>query len=142
MTPTPGGGLYASFNYPAALSQVVGGETIAPTLVNYDYSYRDIESWNLEIIIYTNPSGNLTNDSPYTYRQLHPAIFQESKTTINHQPVDIMTDKTAAGFGKLAFLIHGQYQATISLTGNDANGVDDLQATFNMVLNSWRWLVN
>ena len=141
MTPTPGGGLYASFNYPAALTQVVSSHnTATPNTVTYSYTRQDVESWDLEIVIFVNPSGQLTNDSAYTYRKMHPQEFQDTQTVINGQNIDVMTDKAAPGFSKLAFLIHGKYQATVSLYGNDADGTAGLQATFNMVLQSWHWL--
>jgi hypothetical protein len=142
LTPTPGGGRYVSFNYPAALEQTVSSQLVTPDVASYDYTYHDIESWNLEIVVFTNPSGQLTNDSPYTYRKAHPDIYQESQASFNNQAVDIMTDKTAEGFSKVAFLIHGQYQATVSLYGDDAAGPGYLQTSYNMVLNSWHWLTN
>jgi hypothetical protein len=142
LTPTPGGGRYASFNYPAALNQTASGKLVTPVVAAYEYSYRDVESWNLAIDILLIPSGQLTDNNSYQVRKINPQQYQESHVTVNNQSIDVMTDKTVSGFSKVAFLIHGQYQATVSLYGDDPSGVGDLQSTFNMVLDTWHWLAN
>lgn len=87
------------------------------------------------------PSGQLKDNNGYQVRKINPSTYQESHIVLNNKPIDVMTDKTVGGFSKVAFLINGQYQATISLYGDDANGLDVLQSTLNMVLSTWRWQV-
>ncbi len=142
MTPTPGGGRYASFSYPAALHQVASGQIITPVVAIYDFSHSDIESWNLAIEILQIPSGRLADNSSYQLRRMKPQQYQESHVVINHQTIDVMTDKTVGGFSQVAFLIRGQYQATVSLYGDDPGGIGSLQSTLNMVLQTWHWLAN
>ena len=142
LIPTPGGGRYASFSYPSIMQQVANSKLITPVIAIYNYSYRDVESWKLAIEVLQIPSGQLTDNNSYQTRKLNPQQYQESHETINSQMIDVMTDKTVGGFSKVAFLVHGQYQATISLYGDDPSGVDILQKTFDMALGNWHWLAN
>ena len=142
LSPTPGGGRYASFSYPSIMQQVVSSKLITPVVAIYNYSYRDVESWKLAIEVLQIPSGQLADNNSYQTRKLNSQQYQESHETINSQVIDVMTDKTVGGFSKVAFLVSGQYQATISLYGDDPSGVDILQKTFDMVLGNWHWLVN
>ena len=142
LTPTPGGGRYASFSYPAALHQVANSQIVTPVVAIYDFSHSDVESWNLAIEILQIPSGRLADNTSYQLRKIKSQQYQESHVVINNQTIDIMTDKTVGGFSQVAFLVHGPYQATVSLYGDDSSGVGSLQSTFNMVLQTWHWLAN
>jgi hypothetical protein len=53
-----------------------------------------------------------------------------------------MTDKTITYYNKVAFLVRGSYQATISLSGDDQGGEGNLVKTLNMILGSWTWKTN
>lgn len=140
-TPKYISGQYASFSYPSGLQVKPSSASGGSTLAVYMFSYHDIEDWNLVVTIYNYPTGTLMGNSAYLMRKLNPATYSESAETINNKPVDIMTDNTAGGFSKVAFLINGQYQATISLYGDDSNGMVPLQRTLDMIIKSWMWLV-
>jgi hypothetical protein len=142
LRPEPISGTYVSFSYPRGLTRTADSKLIGPVVAMYNFSHHDVESWNLAIEILVIPSGQLADNNSYQLRKINPNTYQESHITVNNQLIDIMTDKTAGGFSKVAFLVHGQYQATVSLYGDDANGLGDLQSTFTMVLGTWHWLAS
>jgi hypothetical protein len=132
---------YATFDYPALMTStpttLVSGEVAA-----YTFVHHDVATWNLAVEIYPNNSGLLSGSSAYEYRKLNPQTYQESVQTIHKQTIHTMTDITYGGFNKTAFLVHDNYLATVSLYGDDANGLNAINDTFNMILQSWQWQVN
>lgn len=132
-------GTYVSFNYPNKLNQVANDKLALPILEQFNYRYHDIESWHLAIDIMKNPGGNVTTMSDYKFRKTKPEIYKESTETLNGQKIVIMTDTSAGGFSKVAFLDSGTTAATISLTGDDPSGTNLLAKSFDMVLASWQW---
>jgi hypothetical protein len=129
---------YISFRYPKLLkptqTSLVSGEVAA-----YTFMHRDIATWNMAVEVMPLPNGGLQGNSAYEMRKSEPATYTESTFTKNGQSVDVMTDTSYGGFSKVAFLTHGQYQATISLFGDDSGGTNALQQTFNMIIDSWKW---
>jgi hypothetical protein len=133
-------GQYASFDYPKGLSPQKPASTITPPILQqYDFVGRDIETWILVTSVANLPSGQLSNDSSYTLRASNPSTYSRSSESVNGQSVIIMTDMTAAGFSKIAFMVHGDQVGTVSLTGDDQAGSQPLQTAFNMTLDSWHW---
>lgn len=130
---------YASFSYPKGLTTVAPSRFGPPVVAIYDLTYRDIQTWRLAVSIVRIPSGNLSDNNAYQFRRINPAKYAESHVHLNGQNVTIMTDTTAGGFSQVAFLVHGQYQAVVSLYGDDPRGTEGLQTTFSMILGSWRW---
>jgi hypothetical protein len=96
----------------------------------------------LAISIYLIPGGKLTDSNSYQVRAIKPSQYQQSSQIVKGQVVVIFSDKTITYYNKVAFLIHGSYQATISLSGDDQNGSGNLVKTLNMILNSWTWKVD
>lgn len=139
LTPKLINGKYATFNVPSCLTQVANSKIITPELSTYNFSYKDIEPWNLAIDILNIPTGKITDNNAYQVRQINPTMYAPSQININGQNITVMTDKSTGGFSKVAFLVNGQYQATISLYGDDIYGTKPLDSTFNMVLSSWHW---
>lgn len=138
LTPVPVQGSYAGFDYPRGLNRVADNPLVPPVLAMYNFQHRDVESWQLAIAILSIPSGNLGDNNAYQFRKTKPDTYRLSYLTIRGQQVPVMSD-LSAGFSKVAFLVHGPYQASISLHGADAEGVGPLDSTFMMVLNSWQW---
>jgi hypothetical protein len=138
LTPKPYNGNYMSFNYPVSLKAAANNKLVTPVVAMANFSYPDIASWNLAIDIIQVPSGTLSGNNSYQVRQINPAVYQQSMITIHGKPITVMTDTQATTFSKVAFLIDGQYQATVSLYGNDFNP-DYLTKTFMMILSSWVW---
>jgi len=141
MTPVVQSSKYASFNYPEALTKEAQQSFNLPFVAVYNYTKHDVSSWELAISIMNVSSGSLNDNGSYHYRKVNPDKYIESNKTINDKNVVIMTDQTASGFAKVAFLVNGQYQATISLTGDHLGSSSSLDETFNMVISSWRWLI-
>jgi hypothetical protein len=50
-----------------------------------------------------------------------------------------MTDTSTGEFSKVAYLFHGNYQASVALVSDDSPDTNSLSTAFNMVLNSWSW---
>ncbi len=130
---------YVSFNYPSIMLSKQAQQPSSPIVDNITFSYPDIESWLLAIEIYNIPGGNFYNNEAYQARLIDPSVYKLTQTTVNGTTVPIFTDTTAVGYKRVAFLISGNYQATVSLTGNDASGITPLVNTMAMILNSWQW---
>lgn len=141
MTPVPISNAYASFDYPAAFTQTPTGGLMAHEVAGYTMVHRDIATWSLAIEILSIPSGSLSDNNSYQYRKVNPQTYSENQFTVNGQTVTEMTDTSYGGFSKVAFLVHGSYQAVISLYGDDPNGLTDLRASLTMLENSWQWKV-
>jgi hypothetical protein len=139
LTPVSISNAYASFDYPEALRQTPSGGLMTNEVAAYTFLYRDLETWSMAIEIVTNQSGLVSDNNAYQFRKVNPQTYAETDYSVNDQPVVVMTDKTYGGFSKVAFLVHGSYQAIISLYGDDPGGIGNLSKTFNMVINSWQW---
>lgn len=138
-TPQHISGTYALFNYPKSLIVAHNNPLVNPVVAQYNFTYHDIESWNLAIAILATPGGSLASNNAYQFRKSQPNIYKESHETFNNQAVDIMTDTTVGGFSKVAFLESSNFSATVSLEGDDSAGISVLSKTFNMILSSWQW---
>jgi len=130
---------YVSFDYPSIMTAKKPPQPTLPVIDNATFSYPDDESWLLAIAVYKIPSGNFNNNSAYQARIVNPSVYKLSQSTINGISVPIFTNVTVTGYSRVAFLISGDYQATVSLIGDDINGVTPLANTMAMVLNSWQW---
>jgi len=142
LTPHPRDGQTVSFSYPMALTVAKNSPFALPTVEEFNFTYRDIESWNIAIAVLYIPSQRINDNNAYLFRKVHPETYHESQQTVQGQPIKVMTDSSVGGFSKVGFLTHGNYQATVSVIGDDSDGTAVLQKTFNMILNSWRWKVN
>ena len=141
LVPTLGSDKYVSFDYPSGMSKQSSAVVVAPSVADFIFTARDIQSWLLAIDITSDPSGNLANNSGYTLRKNNPNEYHESQVMIHGVAIPVMTDTTAPAFSQVAFLSHENWVATVSLIGDDADGAQPLQTSFNMVLNSWHWLI-
>jgi hypothetical protein len=133
-------GTYASFVYPGTLQQMTGLD--GPTggeLAVYNYKKPDVVSWHLAITITRLNEPVLTSDGAYLLRKSHPEQYQSSTATYGSNTYTIMTDTQASGFSKVAFALHGDISADISLTGDDSSDGSTLTQTFQQVLQSWQW---
>ena len=139
LTPKPATGKYAAFNYPAGLTVARNSPLVAPVVEQFNFTRHDIETWNLAIAVLSTPGGSLADSNAYQFRKNRPDIYKESHLAVNNQSVDVMTDTSTGGFSKVAFLEGNGLSATVSLYGDDPAGMNDLSATFNMILTSWHW---
>jgi len=139
-TPVPVHNAYFSFSYPASMHAYAQQPVKAPELADYSYGYQDIESWQLAVSAQTLAETSLSQDSSYIYRTQHADQYQLSNTTINGYPVAIITDTKAAGFSKVAFMLHGSEVIHISLYGNDTSGISMLNNVFTQILHSVQWV--
>jgi hypothetical protein len=130
---------FVSFNYPTIMTMNQTPKFGPPIVDVANLSYPDDESWLLSVQVLNIPSGTLYDNSAYQARIINPTTYQLTQSTINGMSVPIFTDKTASGYNRVAFLLSGNYQATVSLTGNDISGLTPLVNTMAMVLNSWQW---
>lgn len=131
---------YASFSYPNTLSPLAGmdgphGEEVAV----YNYGKQDVVSWHLAVSINHLQQPTLTSDSSYMVRKDRPSQYQATTVTSGANTFIVMTDMQAGGFGKTAFILHGDLSADISLTGDDSSGGSTLAQAFQQVLQSWKW---
>ncbi|HET8991922.1 MAG TPA: hypothetical protein VFN31_02715 [Candidatus Saccharimonadales bacterium] len=140
-TPVKVADKFISFTYPKSLYKVANNPQYPPQVDEFNYAYRDSQTWDLSIstVLVNYP---ISSNSGYRLRINDPSTYAEVTKTINNQPVYIFTDTTAPGFSKVAFLVNGQLQASVALTGDDFGVETNLQKTFDQVLNSWHWQVN
>lgn len=139
LTPVKVTNSYASFDYPSIMTLTSNNALTSHELANYTFVHRDIATWNMTIEVLYVPSGKLADNNSYQFRHVSPERFIETNALINDNNIAIMTDSTYGGFSKVAFMVHGPYQAVISLYGDDQNGLTNLEKTFSMVLNTWDW---
>ncbi|HUD05376.1 MAG TPA: hypothetical protein VMR18_00430 [Candidatus Saccharimonadales bacterium] len=140
LTPVLKTGRYVSFRYPKGLTLNPPQKPYGSIVEEYVFFAHDVESWQLGIDITKVTIGGLDGFGSYVIREQNPKEYTLSSVVANGQTIPVMTDLLAGEFSKVAYLVHGDYIATVSLTGDDSSGVAPLQTTFSMVLNSWRWL--
>jgi hypothetical protein len=138
-TPTIVHNKFFTFSYPAALNPQTQQPLSGSEIASYGYTYRDVESWQLTVVVLEPSAPILGNDSAYSYRIKHPEQYQLSTETVDGLPVQITTDTEAGGFSKVAFVQHGTEIANISLLGDDSSGTGLLNKTFSQVIDSWVW---
>jgi hypothetical protein len=139
-TPSPVTGTYISFAYPKLFAvDKATQKPQDPILASYVYQYNDTGSWLLAITVTDLQSDSLKADSSYYARLLNPTEYQLATVAVKNNTFQVMTDTQAAGFGKVAFSLHNNMSADISLTGYDDLGTANLQKAFNIVLGSFSW---
>lgn len=139
-TPTTVTGTYISFAYPKLLLvDTATQKPQYPIMESYVYKYNDTETWLLAITVTDLQSDSLKADSSYYARLLNPTEYQLSTVTVKNNTFQVMTDTQAVGFGKVAFSLHNNMSADISLIGDDDLGTTNLQKVFNIVLGSFSW---
>ncbi len=139
MTPVSITTTYASFEYPAAFTQTPTGGLMTHEVAGYTMVHHDVATWSLAIEILSIPTGNLSDNNSFQYRKVNPQTYAENQFAVNGQTVTEMTDTTYGGFSKVAFLVHGQYQAVISLYGDDPSGLNNLRLSLTMIEKTWHW---
>lgn len=139
LTPTRYTGHTFQFDYPLGLQPRAPSPLVGPDIEKASFLVRDVMTWNLEIDVADTGQQPLSGDASYRFRKQHPTIYQPSTQIINGHTVVVMTDTTATGFSKVAFLQQADKRATVALQGDDASGIGPLQTTFTMVLTSWHW---
>jgi hypothetical protein len=139
LTPTLYKDSFVAFNYPKGLSKKPSNPLAATDVDIIDFGAQDILSWTLAIDVTNTGSKPLNDDSSYRIRTDQQSIYKQSSLYIGNQNVTVMTDTTASGFSRVAFLQHGNLRATVALIGDDADGSSPLQTSWNMILSSWQW---
>lgn len=139
LTPTTATNNYATFTYPRNMITRKSQVPHYPVLASYNLTYQTLAPWSLAISIIRVPTGNLADNNAYRFRLINPQTFVRTQIKLKDKTATIMTDESAGGYARVGFLVHGQYQAVISLTGEDRSNMADLQSTLNMVLGSWHW---
>jgi hypothetical protein len=132
-------GKTASFQYPGVMRQTKADALTSGDVEKFAFVNPDMPPWNLSIQVRKLPSGQLADDGSYNFRHVHPEQYTEQKLTANGAPASIMSDRTA-GFGKVAFLVHGGLAAEIALTSTDTADTAQLQAALMTVTQTWHWL--
>jgi hypothetical protein len=133
-------GTYANFSYPGSLHPMANAPDISGSeLASYNYLKTDVETWHLAIMITQLRSPSLTSDTNYTIRKDNPAVYQQSTVTYGTNTFTVMEDTSADGFAEVAFILHGNMDATISLVGNSVSSTSGLDTAFQQVLQSWQW---
>lgn len=131
---------YASFTYPNNMTPEVQQATPnASGLATFTFMKKDLVDWDLVITINRLSSSNLTSDAGYNLRKGDPSVYAPSTITTGSNTFAVMTDMTAADFSEVAFSVHGDMSADISLQGADATDENILPTTFREILDSWKW---
>jgi hypothetical protein len=132
---------YVSFDYPKGMILRSTALNSQNSVDDYVFFAKDIYSWTLAIDIATAPDGSVTQTSSFIYRTENPQEYIESENTINGNKTYIFSDSEFSnGFSKVAFFPHGNFVATVALTGDDSRGVGPLEQAFSLVVDSWYWL--
>lgn len=130
---------YASFSYPAKFTRL-GSETVSdPVLARYNFTKRQVSSWQAAITITKLASGSLSDDGTYNYRNVTTSRFQKEERSIGTHQVTIYTDLTSEVFSKVAYFRQGTRGASISLSGGLPSNMQQLQTDFDALIASWQW---
>jgi hypothetical protein len=132
-------GEYASFMYPQALTVLPTTAVSPPVLAEYQYSYKDVESWRLSVTVLQLSQPSLIADNSYQFRTLDPTRYIQTTQNIDGQTYVVMSDTQAGGFSQIAYTLHGTQVAEISLYGDNVPGTHLLESIFRSVLGSWQW---
>jgi hypothetical protein len=132
-------GTYASFRVPKALHRLPNESIAAPVLESFSFDYLANSRWRLSISIQPTTSNPNGYDSSYQFRLTHPDQYSESTIAVDGHTFRVMTDTQSGGFAKVAYLTDGAHAAAISLQGDAASDVPNLEKTFIAVLSLWQW---
>ena len=139
LNPVSVSGTYVNFEYPTGMIADTNKNSSAATLASYLYEYKDIQTWLLAVQVSKLNQPTLENNSSYSLRAQDPTRYQESITNVGNKKYYVFRDLSASGFAEAAFILKGNISTSISLIGNDPTSLDNLQNTFNLVLNSFQW---
>ncbi len=130
---------YISFSHPESLTPRTSQAPHAQELDAYSFGYRSGEPWSLTVSVYQLAGPTLRDDSAYNLRVQQPGRYRETVEHIKGKPVIVFADMQSYGFADVAFLLHGDKSADISLSADDPNALKELSETFSQVLQSWQW---
>jgi hypothetical protein len=139
LTPRLMTGKQATFQYPASLQVKPANPSSEPELEQFNFAYKDTQSWILSISVSRLNSGRLADISSLQFRRTRPDIYKESTLTLGSRDITLMTDVTAPGFAKVGYLFRGTRSASVSLVGDSILGTDNLDKSFRLILATWSW---
>jgi len=129
-----------SFQYPKFMTADPTNRFFYPVVSQFSYSYQELARWQLAISVLNVPSGSLQDNNAYLVRSKNPQEYQLSTIKLNRQKIYVMNDIEFSGFNKIAFLIHGPYQAIVSMSSQDPNNLANLNKVFVSILSSFKWV--
>lgn len=132
-------GKTVSFSRPAKFREMPTPQLGPQDVEKFNYLNPETISQNLTIQIRRLPSGMLNDDSSYNLRRLNPAKYTQQTLTVNGKEVVVFTDNEG-GYNKVAFMTQNGLEANIAVTTSNASAVEDIDKTFNKVIESWQWL--
>lgn len=131
---------YAVFEIPTTFTAVSSSEPVAPVLKNYNFIKQQFGSWQLAIHITRLPSGSLSDDGTYNYRNVTTGQYSKAVKQYGDHRAIIFTDTSTPTFTKVGYLTNGTLSASVSLMGGTPEVSTDMQATLDRILSTWQWL--
>lgn len=135
-------GSYASFSYPSTYSKAAASPPAGTMVEAFALANRGaVPPADIDVSILQLPSGQLADDGSYHYRQVDPSKYRPETWTIAGASVPIMDD-TSGGYAKVAFLVHGQLVAEISVSCTSSADSTTLDNDLKIVITNFKWLKN
>ena len=131
---------FVTFQYPAAWMPGIVQLPQSPILSNTMLVGHDAALVRMAVTILRVPSGRLEDNGAYQLRLSQPQTYTADQIIVQGVTVPAMRDHTAPGYSTVVFLMHGEKQAVISLSGIDLIGHEPLERTLREVLQNWQWL--
>lgn len=134
-------GTYASFSVPIAMHQVNSQAPKAPVLETFNFDYKTTVSWRLAITIQDVSLSASGYDSSYDFRVKHPEQYSRTVQEEAGKRFVVFTDTQGPGNNTVGYQTNGGRVAVIALSGGTSADQSDMQETFTMVLQTWKWLL-
>lgn len=128
-----------SFSYPSSFQPGQSKSLSESDIEKFAYVTSDISPWNLNIQVRKLSGGLITSDSSYNLRKANPDTYTEQVITLNSNIAHIMASN-AGGYSKIAFIIHNNIDANISLMSNSSADSEKMDAVLIQIISSWKWL--
>lgn len=131
---------YAVFQVPTSFTATSSDKPVTPVLKNYNFIKQQFGSWQLAIHITSIPSGNLSDDGTYNYRNVTTNQYHKETKQYDERQATIFTDTSTQTFTKVGYITNGTLSASVSLMGGTSEAAEDMQATLDRILSTWQWL--
>lgn len=132
-------GITFSFSYPSTFQPSQTRPLTNGDVEKFTFVSPSLSPWNLSIQIRELAGGQISNDGSYNLRKTNPDTYTEEIVTLNSNKAYIMTSNTG-GYNKVAFIVHDNIDANISLQSGSSADSEKMDAVLNQIISSWKWL--
>jgi hypothetical protein len=128
---------YFQMEYPDYFTSHKTDPPRSPYLETYDFTATYKGIWELAVQLESLPSGNLSEETAFRFRDVHPERFTKTNSSVNGAQVAVFEDMNAEqGFSRSAFFLHDGKVALVTLSGQKS---PEIEAVYTRLLQSFTW---